>query len=263
MLICIDVGNTQVVMGVFDGEKLLGSFRFSTEQSRTGDEIGIVVKSFLGELGVGQDQVGGIVISSVVPPLDYEYLHMCRKYFGIEPVMVGPGIKTGMPIRTDNPREVGADLIAGSVAAYEFYGRGNGERHSRPVLVVDFGTATTFGAVSADGEYLGVAIAPGMKISADAMFRHGAKLPRVDIAFPRSAIGKNTIQSMQAGLTLGYLGLVEKLIIKIKSELGQDAFVAATGGLAGLISDKTSLIDDLHENLVIEGLRIIYGRNGD
>ncbi|MCD6310096.1 MAG: type III pantothenate kinase [Candidatus Eremiobacteraeota bacterium] len=261
MLMCLDVGNTNIVMGIFDGKRLLGSFRFSTERNRTADEIGVVIKNLLSELKIAREQVEGIIIASVVPPLDRYLVEMCNKYFGHEPLMVGPGIKTGMPIRTDNPREVGADLIAGSIAAYELYGKKSDEHSERPVIIIDFGTATTFGAVSAFGEYLGVAIAPGIQIAADALFSRAAKLLRVDLVFPDSAIGKNTVQSMQAGLTIGFLGLIEKLIIKIKAELGPDTFVVATGGLAGLMADKIPMIDTLHENLVMEGLRIIYGRN--
>lgn len=253
MLLAIDVGNTNIDFGVYQGEKLLVRWRISTDRRKTADELGIILRGFFDYEGLKTQEVTGIVISSVVPPLMSALTTMAQKYFRVNPLVVEPGIKTGMPIRYENPREVGADRIVNGVAAYALY-------HG-PVIVVDFGTATTFDVVSAQGEYLGGAIAPGIGISTEALFQRAAKLPRIDIVKPKGVIGKNTVASMQAGIYYGFTGQVDGIVTAMKEELKSDAFVVATGGLAELIASDARTINVVNTFLALEGLRIIFHRN--
>ncbi len=252
VLVC-DVGNTNIVLGVFSSEELLVDWRIGTDRRRTADELGMLVKNLFDYHGLSFGDVEAVVISSVVPPLTPVLVQMCRRYFRREPLVVGPGVKTGMPIRYDNPREVGADRIVNAVAAYAKYGG--------PVIVVDFGTATTFCAVSRAGEYLGGAIAPGIAISTEALFEKAAKLPRVEVVRPRQVIGRNTVTSMQSGIYYGFVGQVNEIVRRMKRELGEEAVVVATGGLAELICEEVETVDHVDPYLTLWGLKIIYERN--
>lgn len=256
MLLVIDVGNTNIVLGVYDGKKLINDWRVATNKDKTSDEYGLVIEQIFNYHGLKTSDIDAVMISSVVPPLMYTLQAVSKKYFKCDPYIVGPGIKTGMNIKYDNPREVGADRIVNAVAAYEQYGG--------PIIVVDFGTAITFCAISKSGEYLGGAIAPGIKISSEALFMRTAKLPKVEIVKPDRVICKNTVNSIQAGLIYGYVGLVDNIIAKMKEELSEEGevkTVVATGGLASLISSESKYINRIDKLLTLEGLRIIYDRN--
>ncbi len=253
MLLALDVGNSNTVIGAFEGAKLLVHWRLSTRRQGTSDEYGILLKGLFDFARLDFQQVAAVILSSVVPPLQGPLEEMSRQYFRTEPLVVGPGIKTGMPILYESPRDVGADRIVNAVAAFETYGG--------PSIVVDFGTATTFDAISARGEYLGGAICPGIGISAEALFQRAAKLPRVDIARPKGVIGRNTVASMQAGLFFGYLSLVEGIVTRMREELGGQATVVATGGLASLVLAESTLVDHVDPLLTLTGLRILYERN--
>ena len=253
MLLALDVGNTNTVVGVFEGKTLLRHWRLSTRREGTRDEYAMLIKGLFDFAGVDFQRVSAVIISSVVPPLEGPLEEMVRHYFKVEPMVVGPGIKTGMPILYESPRAVGADRIVNAVAAFEAYGG--------PCIVVDFGTATTFDAISARGEYLGGAICPGIGISAEALFQHAAKLPRVDVAQPKAVIGRNTVGSMQAGLFYGYLSLVEGVVARMRAELGGRATVIATGGLAQLILTESTAVDHVDPLLTLTGLRILFERN--
>ena len=256
MLLVIDVGNTNIVLGVYDGKKLINDWRVATNKDKTSDEYGLVIDQIFNYHGLKTSDIDAVMISSVVPPLMYTLQAVSKKYFKSDPYIVGPGIKTGMNIKYDNPKEVGADRIVNAVAAYEQYGG--------PIIVVDFGTAITFCAISKSGEYLGGAIAPGIKISSEALFMRTAKLPKVEIVKPDRVICKNTVSSIQAGLIYGYVGLVDNIIAKMKEELSEEGevkTVVATGGLASLISSESKYINRIDKLLTLEGLRIIYDRN--
>jgi type III pantothenate kinase len=253
MLLALDVGNTNTVVGIFEGKELRVHWRLSTRRDGTGDEYGILIKSLLDLADLPLGRISAVIIASVVPPLQSSLEEVAHRYFGIAPLVVGPGIKTGMPILYDSPREVGADRIVNAVAAFEAYGG--------PAIVVDFGTATTFDAVSAKGEYIGGIIAPGIGIAAEALFERTAKLPRIDIARPKSVVGKNTVASMQAGLFFGYLGLVEGIVTRIREEMGGNPVVVATGGLSHLILAESQSVHHVDPLLTLKGLRIIYERN--
>jgi type III pantothenate kinase len=253
MLLALDVGNTNTVVGVFDGVALKVNWRLSTRRTGTSDEYGIFIKSLFDFAGLDFRAVTAVILSTVVPTVQGPLEEMSRQFFGVEPMVVGPGIKSGMPILYDAPREVGADRIVNAVAAFAEYGG--------PCIVVDFGTATTFDAISAQGEYLGGAICPGIGISAEALFQRAAKLPRVEITRPKAVVGKTTVHSMQSGLFYGYLALVEGLVARMRNELGGSPKVIATGGLANLLLAGSSIVDRVDPLLTLTGLRILFERN--
>jgi type III pantothenate kinase len=252
VLLAIDVGNTNIVVGIHDGSAWLRSWRAETDASRTADEYAALFDGFFRFVGTSLRHADAVVISSVVPALTTTFAELSRVYCSAEPVVVGPGIRTGIKILYDNPREVGADRIANAVATFDLYGG--------PAIVIDFGTATTFDALSGDGEYLGGAIAPGLIISADALFRHAARLYRVELKRPKLAIGRDTGSSVQSGLIYGYVGLIEGLIARFKEEMGP-ARVIATGGLADVIGRETTQIEIVNPMLTLDGLRLLYERN--
>ncbi|MGQ9558280.1 MAG: type III pantothenate kinase [Desulfurispora sp.] len=253
MILVFDVGNTNIVLGVFRDQELLAHWRISTSTQRTADEYGMLLAALFQHHAVPMSDVQAVVISSVVPPLMRALEELAQRYFGVEPLVVGPGIKTGIAIKYENPREVGADRIVNAVAAYEKYGG--------PIIIVDFGTATTFCAINARGEYLGGAIAPGIAISTEALFARAAKLPRVELVRPAAVIGRNTVSSMQSGIIFGFAGQVDAIVGRMKKELGGQCRVIATGGLAELIARETSSIDVVDNLLTLQGLRLIYERN--
>jgi type III pantothenate kinase len=253
MLLAIDIGNTNVVLGVFEREKLVENWRVGTNTQITPDEYAMIFKDLFGFTGIEFIQIHGVIISTVVPPLLPVMVEMSRKYFKIEPMVVTHELKTGITIRTDNPKEVGADRIVNAAAAYRLYGG--------PLIIVDFGTATTFCAITKNGDYLGGAICPGMKISAEALFQRASKLPRVELVKPAKIIGTDTISAMQAGIIYGYAGLVDGIVERMKKDLSSDARVVATGGLAELVFPETKTIQEIKPHLTLEGLRLLFELN--
>ena len=256
-LLVIDIGNTNVTLGIFDykGESadLSHHWRLSTHREQTSDELAIALGALLDHENRRPDEVTDVILSSVVPPVVPIWERVCTKLFDRPPHLVGPGMRTGMPVRYENPHEVGADRIVNSVAAFEIYGG--------PIIVVDFGTATTFDCVSVKGEYMGGVICPGIHISMDALFERASKLHRVEIARPKSVIGKTTTAALQSGLLYGYAGLVDSMVARIRPELGDDARVIATGGLARRIASEAEAIETVAPFLTLEGLRILFEKN--
>jgi type III pantothenate kinase len=254
MLFCMDIGNTNIVLGVTDGDRILHHWRIRTEKETTADELGILVGTLFQWNGISFEDIQNTIVSCVVPPLLNTVEDFSRRYFHVKPMVVGPGIKTGMPIKYDNPREVGADRIVNAVAAYEKYGTS--------LIVVDFGTATTFDCISKEGAYMGGAIAPGVLISCEALFQEASKLPRVEIfTRPKTVIAKDTVSSMNAGIIFGYAGLVDGIVNRIRKESGEASMVIATGGLAPLISEVSETIHHVEEFLTLQGLIILFNRN--
>jgi type III pantothenate kinase len=260
MLLAIDVGNTNIVLGVFDRDgRLAESWRLATLRERTSDEVGILVTHLFARSEIPLEQVSGIILSSVVPPLTRTMEEMAERYFGRSPLTVDPATNTGMPVLYSPASDVGADRVVNAVAAYEVYGRPS----RTPVIVVDFGTATTFDAISGAGEYIGGVICPGIGISADALFQRAARLPRVDVRKPPAVIGRTTVTSMQSGLFFGYVSMVDGIVGRMRAELdgGARAACVATGGMADIIAAETKVIERVLPDLTLEGLRIIWTRN--
>ncbi len=253
MLLAIDIGNTNTTLGVFRDNILVFNFRLTTRIGQTMDEYGIFVRNLLSLAGIQRDTLSGMIVASVVPPLDGVIETMAIKYLHLDPIFIRPGIKTGLSLNVESPSDVGADRIVDCVGALS--------RYEPPLIVVDFGTATTFDAVSENNEFLGGAIAPGLKISAESLFQKAAKLPEVPFQKPDMAIGRNTVTNIQSGLFFGYVGLVNEILSRMKLELGSESKVIATGGLASVIVPESGLIDLLDENLTLEGLRVLFEKN--
>lgn len=253
MILVIDVGNTNIVLGIYERSKLLHHWRLSTNRTATTDEYGVMIHNLFLIAGIRFQQIAGVAISSVVPPLMVVFEQFCSKYLNKTPLVVGPGIKTGLNIRYENPKEVGADRIVNAVAAIELYGT--------PLIVVDFGTATTYCYIDEAGQYIGGAISPGIGISTEALYQHAAKLPRIELAKPKSTIGRNIVTSMQAGIIFGYAGQVDGIVERVRLEFGTKPKVVATGELAELIAGESRTIEIVNPLLTLHGLRIIYERN--
>jgi type III pantothenate kinase len=253
MLLCIDIGNSNIVLGLYRGEDLRYNWRISTDHDKMPDEYAVLLRSLFEQAQVRVENLEGIVMASVVPPLTGVFEELAASYFGRTPLVVDAGVKTGVRIRTDNPREVGADLVVDAAAVYRLYGG--------PACIVDFGTATKFIAVSAEGDFLGVAIAPGVRISAEALYRSTAKLPRIDLSRPPSVIGRNTTHSMQSGLLFGFVAMVEGMVARFRQELGEDMRVIATGGLAPMIAAETRSIELVDPWITLKGLRLVWELN--
>jgi len=253
MLLAIDVGNTATVLGIFNDAKLVNDWRIRTNEEQTMDEYGILIHNLYLSSKISSQDIKDIIISCVVPPMIKMLNDLCNKYFNLNPLVVGPGIKTGMPIYYDNPKEVGADRIVNAVAAYDKY--------HQELVIIDFGTATTFDYISPHGEYHGGAIAPGLMISSEALFKKASKLPHVELLKPKTIIGKDTIGSMQAGIIFGYAGLVDGIVERIKDETKSNPKIIATGGLAHLVASESKTIDNVDEFLTLKGLKLIYDKN--
>lgn len=257
MVLLVDVGNTNIVLGVHDGKNYVASWRISTDPKKTSDEYSIQVMQLFAQNNLVPEKIKGIIVSSVVPNVMHSLENMLKKCFHIEPIIVGPGVKTGINIKYDNPKEVGADRIVNAVAAFEIY--------KKSLIIIDFGTATTFCSLTGKGDYLGGCIVPGIKISSAALFDRAAKLPRVELELPNNIICRNTVTSMQAGILYGYIGQVEYIVNKMKSEMKKytedEPLVIATGGLSKLIAKETNVIDKVDPDLTLEGLKMIYYKN--
>lgn len=253
MLLTLDVGNTNVTLGVYQGEKLIATWRFATDVEKLPDEYAVLILSLLRHENLADSDITEAIIACVVPDLEPAFDLLCRRYFGVMPLHVTAGIRTGLRILYDSPRDVGADRVADAVAAIHIYGP--------PLIVVDLGTATVFDAINAEGDYLGGAISPGLGIASEALYRRAAKLYRVELTRPGSAIGRNTITAIQSGILFGYVGLIEGIVGRMKEELGHDTKVIGTGGYAELISRETTVIDHVNPELTLEGLRMIHALN--
>lgn len=253
MILVMDVGNTNIVFGVYDKEILKYHWRIDTNRNRTEDEYGMILKSLFDHVGESLNNVNGIIISSVVPPIMFYLEKMCEKYFGLKPIIVGPDIETGLNIKYDNPNEVGADRIVNAVGAIHEYGS--------PLIIVDFGTATTYCYINENKQYMGGAIAPGISISTEALYTKAAKLPRIEITAPENIIGKNTVEAMQAGILYGYVGQVDGIVSRMKTQTSHQVTVIATGGLAPLIAKESKEIDIVDPLLTLKGLQLIYKQN--
>lgn len=253
MILCMDIGNTNIKTALFEGNEMKQYWRMSTNISNTSDEYGIRLCSMFDHAGIPMESVEGIVVSSVVPTINYTIEHMFRMYFEKTPLFIGPGVKTGINIKYENPRELGSDRIANAVAVYEEYGG--------PCIFIDFGTATSFGVVDEKGAFLGGCICPGIKLSSEALVSGTAKLPRFELTRPENVIGRTTLSNLQSGMYYGYVGLVKNIVRKLRQELGTDALVVATGGMATMIAEESKAIDKLDGLLTLKGLRLIYERN--
>ncbi len=258
MILLVDVGNTNIVLGVHNGQEYIASWRISSDGNKTSDEYSIQVMQLFNVSGIDPKEIKGVIVSSVVPNIMHSLENMLKKCFCREPIIVGPGIKTGINIKYDNPKEVGADRIVNAVAAHEIY--------NKSAIIIDFGTATTFCALRKNGDYLGGCICPGIRISSDALFERAAKLPRVELEVPKNIICKSTVTSMQSGILFGYIGQVEYIVKKMKEEIKnsknkEEPLVIATGGLANLIAKQTDVIDIVDSDLTLEGLKILYEKN--
>lgn len=256
MILVLNVGNSNITLGIYRDDQLIHHWRMETDRHKTEDEYAMQIKSFFTHVGIVFEDIRGIIISSVVPPIMYALEEMCRTYFKIKPIIVGPGVKTGLNIKYENPREVGADRIVNAVAAIDEYGK-----EGSPLIIIDFGTAITYCYIRENGDYMGGAIAPGISISTEALFNKASKLPRIEITRPSNIIGKNTISAMQAGITYGFVGQVEGIVSRMKQLSKKDPFVLATGSLAKLIANETTIIDHVDTFLTLKGLYIIYKRN--
>ncbi|MFC7687641.1 type III pantothenate kinase [Ureibacillus sp. GCM10028918] len=255
MILVLNAGNSNIALGIFEEEKLKHHWRMETNPHRTEDEYAMQVKAFFSHVQISFGHIKGIIISSVVPPIMYVLEEMCRKYFHIKPLIVGPGVKNGLNIKYENPREVGADRIVNAVAAIEEYGG------KSPIIVIDFGTAVTYCFINEKGDYLGGAISPGITISTEALYSRASKLPRIEISRPPNVIGKNTVSAMQAGIIFGFVGQVEGIVSRMKENSMVEPLVVATGSLAKLLASETTMIDIVDDFLTLKGLRVIYKRN--
>ncbi|MFC1847374.1 type III pantothenate kinase [Chloroflexota bacterium] len=255
MLLAVDIGNTNTTFGIFEDEKLCATWRMATRVNQMADEYAALLLNLLHHQDLEMPDIKEVALCSVVPPLTTTFMNLSQRYFHTTPLVVGAGVKTGVRIRMDNPREVGADRIADAAAAHHLYGG--------PIIVIDLGTATTFGIVSKEGDYIGGIIATGIATAAEALFARTAQLPRVELTHPKNVIGTNTITAMQSGIIYGYASLVEGMLARIQKELGEKALVVATGGYAGLIAEETAAIDKVNPDLTLVGLRLIYLMNKD
>jgi len=253
MLLAIDIGNTEITLGVFEGEELRATWHLATRIHRVADEYASLLMNLLQHQSLKLEDIKEIAVCCVVPPLLSTFVNMCQRYFDIKPFVVGSGVKTGVRVRMDNPREVGADRIVNAAAAHRLYGG--------PVIITDFGTATTFDVVSKEGDYLGGVIAPGIGIAAEALFIRAAMLPRVELTRPSHVIGSNTTSAMQSGIIYGYIGLVEGIVSRIQQELGEKTTVVATGGFAEIIASETNIIKTVNHDITLIGLKLIYDMN--
>jgi len=252
MIFVCDVGNTNIVWGVYEGDTLKYHWRVATSRDKTEDELAMLIKNLLNQANLDFSDFDGVIISSVVPSIMFSLERMCIKYFHLKPIIVGPGVKTGLNLKVDNAKEIGADRIVNAVAGIHYY--------KAPLIIVDFGTATTFCYIDEKGQYLGGAIAPGLAISTEALYEHASKLPRIEISRPDHVVGRNTVSAMQSGIVFGYVGLVEGIVKRMQKE-NQHATVLATGGLASFIAKETTVFDHIDPFLTLKGLYLIYKRN--